>query len=377
VFDFYTLILHDRAAGSLGTPCGCLVTNADLHPDDRYVVAVLQATVTLFLSVFSGTVTVGTTVMFLQYSRQIQGLMTQTGQLLNDFERVKAAAKQVFVLFDYPVSVPEASDATVLEDVQGDVTFDDVSFIYPAGGQAITDVSPQADPGETIGLAGPTGSGKATLMKLLLRFYDVSEGAVRVDDHDVRGVTLASLRSTIGYVSQEPLLSTEPSGRASSTGSRSRTTRSARPPSAPTLTSSSPTSRTATRRRSARRETGCRAASAGGSRSRVSSMRDPEIIILDEATSHVDNKTEVVIQRSLEELIADRTVPVSPTSPQRCATLTASSCLRTARSSNAGPTTSSPPTACMRTSGGSRSARLTPSRNCFSLRYGVGPDLAH
>jgi ABC-type multidrug transport system fused ATPase/permease subunit len=117
VFDFHAPILSDTAAGSLGTPCGCVISNADLCPNGCYVVAVLQARVVLFLGVFSGTVTVGTIVMFLQYSRQIQGPMTQAGQLLNNFERVKASAKRVFVLFDYPVSVPEASDATVLKDV--------------------------------------------------------------------------------------------------------------------------------------------------------------------------------------------------------------------------------------------------------------------
>ena len=79
MFDFHAPILSDTAAGSLGTPCGCVISNADLCPNGCYVVAVLQARVVLFLGVFSETVTVGTIVMFLQYSRQIQGPMTQAG----------------------------------------------------------------------------------------------------------------------------------------------------------------------------------------------------------------------------------------------------------------------------------------------------------
>jgi|GEM_PF-6777231 len=227
------------------------------------------------LGVFSGTVTVGTVVMFLQYSRQIQGPMTQAGQLLNNFERVKASAERVFVLFDYPVSVPEASDPTVLEDVEGDVAFEDVSFSYPNGEQAITDVSFKADPGETIGLVGPTGSGKSTLMKLLLRFYDVSDGTVRVEatTSATSRWRVSARRSATSARSRS--CSPGPSGRTSPMGLRSRTRRSARPQSEPTLTNSSPISKTGTRRRSARRATGCRAGSASGSRSRVSSCATP------------------------------------------------------------------------------------------------------
>jgi ATP-binding cassette subfamily B protein len=315
--------------------------------------------------------------MFLQYSRQIQGPMTQAGQLLNNFERVKTSAKRVFVLFDYPVSVPEASDATVLEDVQGDVTFDDVSFSYPEGEQAITDVSPQADPGETIGLAGPTGSGRATLMKLLLRFYDVSEGGRpgRRPRRPRRHAGESPLDDRLRQPGAVPVHWTVRENIAYGLEVTDDEVRSA-------------AERANAHEFIADLEDGYETAVgkegdwlSRGQRQRIAIarviLRDPEIIILDEATSHVDNETEVVIQRSLEESIADRTALVSPTSSQRCAPLTASSCLRTARSSNAGPTTSSPPTACMRTSGGSKSARSTPSRCYFSLRSGVGPDLAH
>jgi ATP-binding cassette subfamily B protein len=255
----------------------------------------------------AGTVTVGTVVMFLQYTRQIQGPLTQAGQLLNNFERVKASAERVFVLFDYPVSIPEDPSARDLGDVEGDVAFDDVTFSYPDGEQALTDVSFEADAGETVGLVGPTGSGKSTLMKLLLRFYDVSDGAVTVDGHDVRDVTVRSLRSSIGYVSQEPFLFTGTIRENIAYG----------------LDVTDAEVRSASERANAHEfiqdledgyetEVGQRGDRlSGGQRQRIAIarvlLRDPEVLILDEATSHVDNETEVLIQQSLEELIEDRT----------------------------------------------------------------------
>ncbi|MFC7138514.1 ABC transporter ATP-binding protein [Halosimplex aquaticum] len=259
------------------------------------------------LEMFSGTVTVGTVVMFLQYTRQIQGPMTQAGQLLNNFERVKASAERVFVLFDYPVSIPEDPDANELTDVDGTVEFDDVSFSYPDGEEALTDVSFTVDAGETVGLVGPTGSGKSTLMKLLLRFYDVSEGEVAVDGIDVRDVTLRSLRASIGYVSQEPFLFTGTIRENIAYG----------------LNVTDDEIQSATERANAHgfitdledgydTEVGQRGDRlSGGQRQRIAIarvlLRDPEILILDEATSHVDNETEVLIQQSLNELTADRT----------------------------------------------------------------------
>jgi ATP-binding cassette subfamily B protein len=259
------------------------------------------------LSVFSGSVTVGTVVMFLQYTRQIQGPLTQAGQLLNNFERVKASAERVFVLFDYPVSIPEADEADELEDPRGAVEFDDVSFSYPDGEEALTDVSFDVDPGQTIGLVGPTGSGKSTCMKLLLRFYDVTEGAVEVDGQDVRDVTIRSLRSSIGYVSQEPFLFTgtirENIAYGLDVTDSEIESVAERANAHGFITDLEDGYETEVGQRGDRLS--------GGQRQRIAIarvlLRDPEILILDEATSHVDNETEVLIQQSLDELTADRT----------------------------------------------------------------------
>jgi len=91
------------------------------------------------------------------------------------------------------------------------VTYDDVQFAY-AGETVLTDVDFAVEGGTTVGVVGPTGAGKSTLLKLLPRLYDVDNGAVRIDGHDVRDVTLRSLRRSIGYVSQEPFLLRDSSG---------------------------------------------------------------------------------------------------------------------------------------------------------------------
>lgn len=256
---------------------------------------------------FSGSITVGTVVLFLQYTRQIQGPMSQAGLLLNNYERVKASAERVFVLMDYPITIPEREDAVDLDTTDGRIAFSGVTFTYPDGEQAITDVSFTVSSGEMIGLVGPTGSGKSTLMKLLMRLYDTDEGTIRIDSVDVRDVTLDSLRGLIGYVGQEPFLFTG----------------TVRDNIAYGMAASDSEITHAAQRANAHEfivdledgyetEVGQRGDQlSGGQRQRIAIARailkDPDIIILDEATSHVDNETEVLIQRSLEELIEDRT----------------------------------------------------------------------
>ncbi|WP_114575917.1 ABC transporter ATP-binding protein [Saliphagus sp. LR7] len=256
---------------------------------------------------FTGAVSVGIIVMFLQYTRMIQQPMTQAGQLLNNYQRVKASAERVFVLMDYPSAIEEPEDAVALESVRGEIAYDDVTFSYPDGEQALTGVDFEVEPGELVGLVGPTGSGKSTTIKLLLRFYDVESGAVRVDGHDVRDLSVRDLRESIGYVNQDPFLFTGTIRENIAYG----------------MDVTEGELREAAERAHAHdfiaeleegyeTEVGQRGDKlSGGQRQRIAIARailkDPEIIILDEATSHVDNETEVVIQRSLEELIEDRT----------------------------------------------------------------------
>jgi len=297
---------------------------------------------------FSGPITVGTLVLSLQYAQRITGPMSEAGILLNNYERVKASAERVYVLKDYPPNVPEVDDAVDLGAVEGRVAFEDVSFAYDADTgfdsdasddeadsrslfarlgltsadedrettaatddtepeQALTDIDFTADAGEMIGLVGPTGSGKSTLMKLLMRFYDVDEGAVRVDDHDVREVSINSLRGSIGYVSQEPFLFTG-TVRDNIAYGMSATDEEIREAAEVANAHEFITALEDGYDTEVGQE-GDRLS--GGQRQRVAIARvvlkDPEIIVLDEATSHVDNETEVLIQRSLGDLIEERT----------------------------------------------------------------------
>ncbi|MFB6136675.1 MAG: ABC transporter ATP-binding protein [Halobacteriaceae archaeon] len=161
---------------------------------------------------FAGTtLTAGTLVLFLNYSRRFVYPMRQMGQIINGYQYAEAAGERIVGLLDMEPRVKDDPDARELADVEGTVDFEDVSFAYKdeAGNpdeEVLDGVSFHADAGEYVGLVGPTGAGKSTLMKLLLRFYDPDEGTVRVDGQDVREVTLHSLRESVGYVSQDPYL---------------------------------------------------------------------------------------------------------------------------------------------------------------------------
>jgi ATP-binding cassette subfamily B protein len=280
---------------------------------------------------FQGRMTAGTLVLFLSYSRRFMWPMRRFGQVINDYQYAEAAGQRIVGLLDSEPAITDVPDATDLGHVEGRVEYDDVSFRYDRAGDGsvanadtavdagidtvaanrewtLADVSFTVDPGEFVGIVGPTGAGKTTLMKLLLRLYDPTEGTIRVDGTDVRDVSLESLRRSIGYVSQEPYLFYG-------------TVRDNVAYGHPDADDDAIVQ--ATKRAGAHEfvtelpdgydtmvgERGVKLS--GGQRQRLSIartiLRDPAVLILDEATSHVDNETEAVIQRSLAELTADRT----------------------------------------------------------------------
>ncbi len=285
---------------------------------------------------FSGGLTVGTFVTFVFMTQRFVSPLAEVSSIVDQVQNARVSASRVFGLYDIPVHIEDDPDAVVLDDPEGHVEYEDVCFAYPdfladdedeeaagtpeADGGAvlateededeyvIEDVSVEAEPGETVAFVGSTGAGKSTLCRLLLRLYDLDEGSIRVDGHDVRDVTLASLRRHVGYVSQDAFLfdgtiaDNVRYGRFDATMEDVRD--AARAAEAHEFISGLPDGYDT--------RVGERGVKlSGGQRQRIAIARvvlqDPAILILDEATSDVDTDTEQRIQSSLDALTEDRT----------------------------------------------------------------------
>ncbi|WP_423743139.1 ABC transporter ATP-binding protein (plasmid) [Haladaptatus sp. SPP-AMP-3] len=261
------------------------------------------------LPFFSGSLTIGTLVAFLTFNQQFTQPIIQIGQVMDMYEKARSSIVRVFALQDYPINITETEAPVILEEVDGDVAFDAVSFSYPnTEERVLNEVDFEVAAGQMVGLVGPTGSGKTTLIKLLLRFYDPDEGTVSLDGHEIQNLSLQYLRDAIGYVSQDPFLFDgtvkENIAYADLDADDDAIEDAARMANAHEFIESL--------EQGFDTRVGERGVKlSGGQRQRIaiarSVLKDPDIIVLDEATSHVDNETEVLIQNSLERLTADRT----------------------------------------------------------------------
>jgi ATP-binding cassette subfamily B protein len=261
--------------------------------------------------VFSGTLRPGEFVTFVLYTQRFIWPIAQFGQIVNMYQRAYASSARVFGLMDEPSRLADDPDASDLVVDAGRVRYDGVTFGYGVDDPVVEDVDFEVGGGETAALVGPTGAGKSTVLKLLLRMYDVDEGAIRVDGQDLRDVTRASLRSAMAYVSQEPFMFygsvRENITYGSFDASDEAVVEAARAAEAHAFIQNLPDGYDT--------EIGERGVKlSGGQRQRLSIARailkDPDILILDEATSSVDTETEMLIQRSLDRLAADRTTLV-------------------------------------------------------------------
>jgi ATP-binding cassette subfamily B protein len=157
--------------------------------------------------VIQGEVSEGTLFAFTAYVTLLQAPFRTLGLFLMLGQRARASADRIYEIFDEQPEIVDKPDAGTIENPAGLVEFDDVRFSYNADGPAVLDgFTLRVSPGETVALVGRTGSGKSTVARLITRFYDVDNGAIRVDGHDVRDVTQLSLRHTVGIVSDEPFL---------------------------------------------------------------------------------------------------------------------------------------------------------------------------
>jgi ATP-binding cassette subfamily B protein len=251
---------------------------------------------------------IGTFVSFLLYATMFIAPIDVIGQMARTMHRATSSAHRVFEVLDTEPDVREPAAAIRIEPISGRVSFENVSFAYDGVRQVLRGVSFRVEAGELIGLVGPSGGGKSTLVNLIARFHDVSSGAVRIDGVDVRELDSGSLRRQIGIVLQEPYLFhatvLENIGYGMPGASLDDVVSAARSANAHDFICRLPFGYETV--------VGERGQTlSGGERQRVSIARailhDPRILILDEATSAVDTETEREIQEALERLIAGRT----------------------------------------------------------------------
>lgn len=253
-------------------------------------------------------ITVGQLVLFAMMTERLLWPLVRLGQVLDEYERARASARRTFGLLDTPSRIVEPTDPVRVERARGELALSDVSFTYQRGDRILDHLSFQIAPGETIGIAGPTGAGKSTLIKLLLRLYDPTGGQVKLDGHDLRDLSLEDLRRSIALVSQDVYLFHgtlyENIAYRAVGVPRERVIEAAKyaelhdfivglPDGYDTLVG----------------ERGIKLS--GGQRQRLSIARailkDAPILILDEATSSVDTETERAIQENLRRWTAGRT----------------------------------------------------------------------
>jgi ATP-binding cassette subfamily B multidrug efflux pump len=259
------------------------------------------------LQVIGGRLSVGELVAFNTYLGFLLFPIFTIGFLAAGISRAGASSLRVFEVLDAPLGVEDAPGAVPLPPVRCRVELDSVRFRYPGDDREILrGISLVAEPGQTIAILGTTGSGKSTLVNLIPRFYDVTEGSIRLDGHDVRDVTLSSLRAQIGVVLQSPLLFSGPVrdniayGKPDATGEE--IVSAARAAQAHDFISALPKGYDTV---VGERGVGL----SGGQRQRIAIARalliNPRLLILDDSTSAVDAETEAAIQESLDAMMRD------------------------------------------------------------------------
>ncbi len=260
-------------------------------------------------AIIQGSLTIGEWQKFSLYLMYVFFPMGQLGFIINLMSQAAASAQRIFEILDTKNDVENNPGAIELKKIRGDVQFDQVTFRYFKGGEPVLNhVSFQAKPGQTVALLGATGSGKTTIINLLPRFYDVSEGRVLIDGHDVRHVTLESLRSQIGIVLQESTLfagtirDNIAFGRPDA--SLEEVIAVAKAAAAHDFITEFPQGYDT--------PVGERGSTlSGGQKQRIAIARallmDPRILILDDSTSSVDLATEFRIQQALDRLMKGRT----------------------------------------------------------------------
>ena len=281
-----------------------------LTPTVEFLAAI---TVTIILwiggyEVVQGEITAGSLVAFLTYAVNLANPVKRIGRIYGAVQRAMAAADRVFDVIDMEETIHDREGAVPLPEIEGRVAVKDVSFSYKEGAPALSHVSLEASPGQLVAFVGPSGAGKSTIANLIPRFYEVNEGVIEIDGHDVRDVTLDSLREQIGIVPQETMLFSSSVreniryGRLDATDEEIE--EAARAANAEEFILQLP--------EGYETKIGERGLNlSGGQRQRIAIARailkNPRILILDEATSALDTESEKIVQAALDKLMVGRT----------------------------------------------------------------------
>ena len=253
-------------------------------------------------------ITAGMVITFTTYMSSFQDPLSQISTIIQELAQVSSNLEQVFDTIDYPVDIQDKENPIELKDVRGKVDFEDVTFSYDEDVNILEHFNLHVRPGEMIALVGPTGAGKTTVINMLTRFYDVKQGSVRIDDVDVRDASLHSLRSEVGVLMQDPfifkgtIMDNIRYGRWDATDEECIA-------AAKAIFADKFIRRLKGGYQHVLEERG--SGLSAGERQLISFARivlkNPSVVILDEATSAIDTETELLIQEALEVLLKGKT----------------------------------------------------------------------
>ena len=280
------------------------------NPCTRFVNALVYAAVGVLgaFAAIAGGITVGDLSVFLNYANQYTKPFNDISDVMTEFQNALACAQRVFDFIDETPILPDAPDAVELPHGAGAVEFEHVKFRYVPDVPLIEDMNLKVEPGQRIALVGPTGCGKTTLVNLLMRFYEINGGTLRLDGHPIDTVTRDSLRGNLGMVLQETWLKAgtiaENIAYGKPDATREEIIAAAKKARAHSFICRLPNGYDT------------EVAEDGGNISQGQRqllciarvmLRRPPILILDEATSSIDTRTEVLVQDAFEELMKGRT----------------------------------------------------------------------
>ena len=287
-----------------------IVLSSAFSPLIRMVIVIGFIAIMVFAGqqALTGALNVGLYSVMVFMTQRLLWPLTRLGETFDLYQRAMSSTNRIFDLLDTSVQIPNGETALPIETVRGEIQFDEVRFSYKSSEDVLKGLSLHVPAGNTVGIVGATGAGKSTIVKLLLRYYDVTDGAIRLDGQDLKTLDVKDLRAAIGLVSQDIYMFhgtvRENIMYGTFDATDAQVVEAAKIAEAHEFIMGL--------RDGYDTMIGERGQKlSGGQRQRVSIARavlnDPPVLILDEATSSVDNETEAAIQRSLEKIIVGRT----------------------------------------------------------------------